>query len=107
MRIMSLLPHLGVSVAHRTTREWRFGGSTQREESDGLAQSLRNVVGAVTAATLGAGLTFLLSPATRAAVRNVLSSSFAQHSTAAASGVAKPSAAHVPASPPEGVANPH
>src|SRR5678815_5521331 len=90
MRIMSLLPHLGVSVAHRTTREWRFGGSAQREASDGLAQSLRNVVGAVTAATLGAGLALLLSPATRAAVRNLLVSSMAQQSTGAPNGAAEP-----------------
>jgi hypothetical protein len=75
MRTMSLLPQLGMAVLHRTTREWGFGGSTKRE-ADGLSGSFGGILGVLAGATLGAGLTLLLSPAARSNVRAVLDSAF-------------------------------
>ena len=72
---LSLLPQLGLAVAHRTTREWRFGGSTRRD-GDGLATGLGRVVGLAAGVALGAGLALLFSPETRATARRALEDAF-------------------------------
>jgi hypothetical protein len=73
--IKSLLPRLGLSVAHRSTREWRFGGSTGRDDN-GLPRRLGRVAGLAAGLALGAGLTLWLSPETRATARRALEDAF-------------------------------
>jgi len=67
-------------LLHRTVREWRIGGSTQREldarPTSSLAAGSRGVIGLLTAAALGAGLMALVSPSVRSSVRALLASAF-------------------------------
>jgi hypothetical protein len=67
----SLLPDLGLAVAHRTTREWRLGGSAHRD-GEGMPTSLGRVMGVAAGLALGVGLTFLLTPEARATARRLL-----------------------------------
>lgn len=64
------LPPLGLSLVHRTTREWWLGGSAYG--SDGDLSRIGSVLGIAATLAMGAGLVLLIPEETRARARRLL-----------------------------------